>query len=147
MHATWLSTCFADFVPADAVPHLRVLPVLRQQRRQSVHLLVHEQELPRPAAAAAVSPLRRRRLVPVLARTAGGDEISTPRRRRSTVLRLLPPRRRRQRPTKRSLLTARATDTQGEIPLRYHGRRQVRSRSQTCSELEFGLSSSSLAAS
>jgi len=31
--------------------------------------------------------------------------------------------------------------------IRYPGRRQVRSWSQTCSELEFGLSSSSLAAS
>jgi len=28
----------------------------------------------------------------------------------------------------------------GQIPLRYPGRRQVRSLSQTCSELEFGLS-------
>ena len=35
----------------------------------------------------------------------------------------------------------------GQIPLRYPGRRQVRGWSQTCSELEFGLSSSSLAAS
>jgi len=34
-----------------------------------------------------------------------------------------------------------------QIPLRYPGRRRVRSWSQTCSELEFGLSSSSLAAS
>jgi len=33
----------------------------------------------------------------------------------------------------------------GQIPLRYPGRRQVRSWSQTCSELEFGISSSSLA--
>jgi len=33
-----------------------------------------------------------------------------------------------------------------QIPLRYPGGRQVRSCSQTCSELEFGLSSSSLAA-
>ena len=33
-----------------------------------------------------------------------------------------------------------------QIPLRYPGRRQVRGWSQTCSELEFGLSSSSLAA-
>jgi len=32
----------------------------------------------------------------------------------------------------------------GQIPLRYPGRRQVRSWSQTCSELEFGLSSTSL---
>jgi len=35
----------------------------------------------------------------------------------------------------------------GQIPLRYPGRGQVQSWSQTCSELEFGLSSSSLAAS
>jgi len=28
----------------------------------------------------------------------------------------------------------------GQIPLRYSGRRQVQSWSQTCSELEFGLS-------
>jgi len=34
-----------------------------------------------------------------------------------------------------------------QIPLRYPGRRQARGWSQTCSELEFGLSSSSLAAS
>jgi len=34
-----------------------------------------------------------------------------------------------------------------QIPLRYLGRRQVRGWSQTGSELEFGLSSSSLAAS
>ena len=33
-----------------------------------------------------------------------------------------------------------------QIQLRYPGRRQVRSWSQTCSELEFGLSSSSIAA-
>jgi len=33
------------------------------------------------------------------------------------------------------------------IPLRYPARRQVREWSQTCNELEFGLSSSSLAAS
>jgi len=37
--------------------------------------------------------------------------------------------------------------TTGQIQLRYPGRRQVRSWSQTCSELEFGLLSSSLAAS
>jgi len=30
--------------------------------------------------------------------------------------------------------------TEGQIPLRYHGCRQVRSWSQTCIELEFGLS-------
>jgi len=35
----------------------------------------------------------------------------------------------------------------GQISLRYAGGRQVRSWSQTCSELEFGLSSSSLGAS
>jgi len=35
----------------------------------------------------------------------------------------------------------------GQIPLRYPGRRQVRGWSETCSELEFGLSSSELAAS
>ena len=35
----------------------------------------------------------------------------------------------------------------GQIPLRYPGRRQVRGWSQTCSELEFGLSSSELVAS
>jgi len=35
----------------------------------------------------------------------------------------------------------------GQIPLRYPGRRQVRGWSQTYSDLEFGLSSSSLAAS
>ena len=34
-----------------------------------------------------------------------------------------------------------------QILLRYPGRKQVQSWSQTCSELEFGLSSSSLAAS
>jgi len=32
-----------------------------------------------------------------------------------------------------------------QIPLRYPGRRQVPGWSQTCSELEFGLSSNSLA--
>jgi len=37
--------------------------------------------------------------------------------------------------------------SKGQIPLRYPGRRQVRGWSQTCSELEFGLSSSSPAAS
>jgi len=37
--------------------------------------------------------------------------------------------------------------TKGQIPLRYPGRRQVRDWSQTCSELEFDLLSSSLAAS
>jgi len=30
--------------------------------------------------------------------------------------------------------------SKGQIPLRYPGRRQVRSWSQTCSELKFGLS-------
>jgi len=35
----------------------------------------------------------------------------------------------------------------GQTPLRYPVRRQVRSWSQTCSELQFGLPSSSLAAS
>jgi len=34
-----------------------------------------------------------------------------------------------------------------QIPLRYPGRRQVRGWSQTCIELEFGLSSSSIATS
>jgi len=69
------ATCFADDASPGAVPHLRLLPVLRQQRCQSVHLLVHEQELPRPAAADLLSPVGRR-LVPALARTADGDEIA-----------------------------------------------------------------------
>jgi len=38
-----------------------------------------------------------------------------------------------------------ATFGKGQILLRYPGRRQVRGWSQTCSELEFGLSSSELA--
>jgi len=37
--------------------------------------------------------------------------------------------------------------SKSQIPLRYPGRRQVQGWSQTCSELEFSLSSSSLAAS
>jgi len=37
--------------------------------------------------------------------------------------------------------------SKSQIPLRYPSRRQVRSWSQSCSELEFDLSSSSLAAS
>jgi len=44
-------------------------------------------------------------------------------------------------------LTLTVVHSKGQIPLRYPGRRQVRGWSQTCSELEFGLSSSSIAAS
>jgi len=40
-----------------------------------------------------------------------------------------------------------STLLKGQIPLCYPGRRQVRGWSQTCSELEFSLSSSWLAAS
>jgi len=36
---------------------------------------------------------------------------------------------------------AKCKSAQGQIPFRYPGRRQVRGWSQTCSELEFGLSS------
>jgi len=40
-----------------------------------------------------------------------------------------------------------ANHAKSQIPLSYPGHRQVRSWSQTCSELEFGLSFSLLAAS
>jgi len=48
-------------------------------------------------------------------------------------------------PWSRTVFTGREHGPQ--LPLRYPGRRQVRSWSQTCSELEFGPSSISLAAS
>jgi len=56
-------------------------------------------------------------------------------------------------PASRGLVVSCQLDTnrhhivgKGRVPLRYPGRRPVRSWSQTCSELEFGLSSSELAA-